>query len=50
MSERGDGYSVFHEENGLLLFAESADAEKFVAKFGGEKFDPKQRGRGANWA
>jgi hypothetical protein len=30
--------------------AEPADAEKFMQRFGGEKFDPKQRGRGSNWA
>jgi hypothetical protein len=30
-------------------FAVTADAEKFMALFGGEKFDPKQRRRGSNW-
>jgi len=26
-----------------------ADAEKFQARFGGEWFDPAQRGRGSSW-
>ena len=26
------------------------DAEKFRLHFGGERFDPKDRGRGSNWA
>jgi hypothetical protein len=26
------------------------DAQKFMQRFGGEKFDPIERGRGANWA
>jgi hypothetical protein len=30
-------------------FAVTADAEKFMALFGGEKFDPARRGRGRNW-
>jgi len=29
----------------IYCFAELADAEKFIAKFGGEKFDPQQRGK-----
>jgi hypothetical protein len=31
-------------------FAEASDADKFMKWFGGETFDPKQRGRGSNWA
>ena len=26
------------------------DAQKFLERFGGERFDPGERGRGANWA
>jgi hypothetical protein len=26
------------------------DTHKFMQRFGGEKFDPIERGRGANWA
>jgi hypothetical protein len=46
------GHSVFHEDKwfNVYCFAEVADAEKFMQRFGGEKFDPKQRGRGSNWA
>ena len=33
----------------VYCFAEAADAEKFMARFGGEKFDPRQRGKGSNW-
>lgn len=31
-------------------FSDPADARKFVERFGGETFDPSERGRGANWA
>jgi hypothetical protein len=46
------GHSVFHEEQwfNVYCFAETADAEKFVQRFGGERFDPKRRGSGGNWA
>jgi hypothetical protein len=30
-------------------FAAAADADKFMERFGGEKFDPKRRGKGSNW-
>ena len=33
----------------VYCFADAADAEKFMARFGGEKFDPTQRGKGRNW-
>jgi hypothetical protein len=46
------GHSVFH--NGLWFnvycFAEAADAVKFMKQFRGERFDPKQRGKGSDWA
>jgi hypothetical protein len=43
---------VFHEDTWfhVYCFAKAADAEKFIKHFGGEKFNPKQRGRGSNWA
>ena len=46
------GHSVFHEDKwfNVYCFAKAADAEKFMQRFGGEKFDSKQRGRGSNWA
>jgi hypothetical protein len=34
----------------VYCFAEPRDAEKFMQWFGGERFDPKQRGKGSNWA
>jgi hypothetical protein len=33
----------------VFCFAESADAEKFRARFGGEIFDPARRGCGRRW-
>jgi hypothetical protein len=46
------GHSVFHEDQwfNVYCFAEASDAENFMKRFGGEKFSPKQRGRGSNWA
>jgi hypothetical protein len=43
-----DGHTVQQEEN-RLLFADAAHAERFRARFGGEPFDPKDRGRGSAW-
>jgi hypothetical protein len=34
----------------VYCFKESAHADLFMARFGGETFDPKQRGKGARWA
>ena len=34
----------------VYCFKEQADAQKFMDRFGGAKFDPAERGRGANWA
>jgi hypothetical protein len=46
------GHPVAH--NGqwfkVYCFVEATDVEKFMKQFGGEKFDPKQRGKGSNWA
>lgn len=46
------GHAVFHDGQwfNIYCFAEAADAEKFTQRFGGETFDPKQRGKGNNWA
>lgn len=46
------GHAVY--DNGewfhVYCFAKEADANKFKQRFGGEKFNPNQRGRGSNWA
>ena len=45
------GHSVFREEwFNVYCFTEAEHAERFMAKFGGERFYPSQRGRGAKWA
>ncbi len=46
------GHSVFHDGEWfhVYCFAEPKDAAKFMQRFGGETFDPKQRGKGNNWA
>jgi len=45
------GHSV--QRNGIeyhvFCFAEAADADLFRERFNGERFDPKDRGRGASW-
>jgi hypothetical protein len=44
-------HSVFYEDKWWLAycFAEAEHAEKFRVRFGGERFDPKDRGRGSSW-
>ena len=46
------GHSVFHDGRryNVYCFANPIDADAFMRRFGGEKFDPKQRGKGSNWA
>jgi hypothetical protein len=46
------GHSVIYEGAWfhVYCFAEPDHAEKFMERFRGEKFDPSERGRGANWA
>jgi hypothetical protein len=34
----------------VFCFADECHAEQFIALFGGERFDPQKRGRGARWA
>ena len=45
-------HSVFHEDRWWIVycFADAEHAEKFRMRFGGERFNPKDRGRGSNWA
>jgi hypothetical protein len=52
LSLRTRGHSVMYEGERfhVYCFAEAGDAEKFMQRFGGEKFDPRQRGKGSNWA
>ena len=46
------GHAVFHDGEWfhIYCFEKPEDADKFTQRFGGEKFDPKQRGKGSNWA
>ena len=46
------GHAVCHDNEwfNIYCFEKQEDADKFLQKFGGEKFDPKQRGKGSNWA
>ena len=34
----------------VYCFKEAGDAQKFMERFCGKKFDPIERGRGADWA
>jgi hypothetical protein len=34
----------------VFCFAQREHAGQFMARFGGEWFDPKQRGKGGHWA
>lgn len=46
------GHSVFHNDRhyNVHCFATKAGAEAFLERFGGEWFDPRERGRGVNWS
>jgi hypothetical protein len=46
------GHAVFHGGQwfNVYCFSERGDAEKFMQRFAGEWFDPRQRGKGSNWA
>jgi hypothetical protein len=49
----GGGYKAIHtfcKDLSVYCFAEQEDADRFMQRFGGERFDPKQRGKGSNWA
>lgn len=45
------GHQVTYEDRhyNVHCFATRPHAEKFMEKFGGEWFDPRDRGKGANW-
>jgi hypothetical protein len=45
------GHAVYHEGQwwNVFCFAEKDHAEKFRQQFGGETFDPTQKGKGSNW-
>jgi len=45
------GHSVMFEDKGYNVhcFATKAGAEAFMAQFGGEWFNPAERGKGAHW-
>lgn len=45
------GHAVFDKEwFNVYCFARPEDAEKFLTRFGGERFNSQQRGRGSKWA
>jgi hypothetical protein len=46
------GHTVRWEDEwfDVYCFKESAHAQLFMARFGGETFDPRQRGKGKQWA
>jgi hypothetical protein len=46
------GHAVFHDNEWwrVYCFAEAEDAIRFMARFGGERFDPADHGRGKSWA
>ena len=45
------GHALCHDNewHHVYCFSDPADAEKFKRRFGGERFDPSQRGRGRSW-
>jgi hypothetical protein len=45
------GHSLCHDDKTLVVqcFSLKEDAEKFMAQFGGEWSDPRERGRGHQW-
>jgi hypothetical protein len=45
------GHSLHHDGQWFQVycFKEAADARKFMERLAGEKFNPIERGRGANW-
>lgn len=51
MSLCSRGHAVFDGEwFHVYCFAKPEDADRFKQHFGGEMFDPSQRGKGSNWA
>ena len=45
------GHALYHDGQWfhVYCFKQPADTQNFLEKFGGERFDPSERGRGANW-
>jgi len=45
------GHTVFFEDRHYLVhcFGQKAHADAFMAEFGGEPFNPAERGKGLNW-
>jgi hypothetical protein len=52
LSRAPRGHSVVHENQwfNVYCFADPDHAQRFMARFGGERFKPEERGRGASWA
>jgi hypothetical protein len=48
--DRGWPHQIALPAADVHCFADAEHAEKFMRRFGGEKFHPKQRGKGSNWA
>jgi hypothetical protein len=46
------GHAVFHDGQwfNVYCFEKAEDAAAFMQRFGGETFDPRQRGKGSSWA
>jgi len=44
------GHALYHDGQWFHVYWEPANAQKFTERFGGERFDPAERGRGASWA
>ena len=46
------GGTVFHDGEFwcVLHFGSKEDAEKFMSEFGGERMDPRDKGKGASWS
>jgi hypothetical protein len=45
------GHALCHDNEWyrVYCFSELSDAEKFKERFGGERFNPNERGRGRSW-
>lgn len=49
LAPRGHAVIKNDEWHHVFCFALREDAERLMARFGGEWFDPQKRGRGAKW-
>ncbi|MBO0755514.1 MAG: hypothetical protein J2P54_06610 [Bradyrhizobiaceae bacterium] len=50
LAPRGHSVRRGHTDYVVFCFADPAHAGMFRERFGGEPFDPKDRGRGSHWA